>query len=120
MVTATTARSILPNRNRWPTILALLIAALSLIPSLRLDGRSQTGSPAGYVVTDLGTLGGLSAQAYDINESGEVVGYSTTAASQGHAFLWRNGMMTDLGTLSGTQAVANAINKFAQARPLRW
>jgi probable HAF family extracellular repeat protein len=61
-------------------------------------------------VTDLGTLGGLSAQAYDINDAGQIVGYATTAASGARAFRWQDGVMTDLGTLGGPSSQANAIN----------
>src|SRR5688572_2240837 len=71
-------------------------------------------SRAPYALTDLGTLGGLSAQAYDINDAGQVVGYSTTATSQSHGFLWQNGTMTDLGTIGGTKSDAHAINGFGQ------
>jgi probable HAF family extracellular repeat protein len=39
-----------------------------------------------------------------------VVGESTTAAGQTHAFLWRGGHMTDLGTLGGSVSSALAIN----------
>jgi probable HAF family extracellular repeat protein len=66
------------------------------------------------VVTDLGTLGGTSAQAVDINESGHVVGAATTAASQYRAFVWHNGTMTDLGTLGGNSSGAAAINNAGQ------
>jgi probable HAF family extracellular repeat protein len=54
---------------------------------------------------DLGTLpGGVTSFAYGINQSGQVVGYSTCTASPyyGHAFLYSGGTMTDLGTLPGT------------------
>lgn len=67
---------------------------------------------ADYTVTDLGTLGGTFAYAFRINEAGQVVGASTTAAGDEHAFLWtdRKGMI-DLGTLVGsTASVAWGIN----------
>ena len=62
-------------------------------------------------VTDLGTLGGSFAGAADLNERGDVVGASGTAAGPPHAFLWRSGVMTDLGTLAGMiQSSASGIN----------
>ena len=48
-------------------------------------------------LTDLGTLGGGSAYATDINDRGQVVGASLTAAGDEHPFLWQDGVMTDLG-----------------------
>jgi len=68
-----------------------------------------------YEVTDLGTLGGSTANAYGLNSSGQVVGSSTTAGDAAtHAFLYGGGTMTDLGTLGGTTSVANAINTSGQ------
>lgn len=80
---------------------ALLLAGMSFVNT---DAPRAQTSPGPYVLTDLGTLGGLSAQAHDINDAGEVVGAATNAASRSHAFLWRNGSMTDLGTIGGITA----------------
>ena len=58
--------------------------------------------PAFYTVTELGTLGGVCANATDLNDAGQVVGWDYTSDfSQQHAFLWDNGTMIDLGTLGG-------------------
>ncbi|HWS55102.1 MAG TPA: hypothetical protein VN228_13285 [Pyrinomonadaceae bacterium] len=53
----------------------------------------------GGTMLDLGTLGGSTSQARSINDSGVVVGVSTTAANQTRPFVYRDGVMTDLTTL---------------------
>ena len=40
------------------------------------------------VMTDLGTLGGPSAQARGINPQGQIVGSSDTSGGETHATLW--------------------------------
>lgn len=65
-------------------------------------------------VTDLGTLGGVSSDAYGINDFGQVVGRSNNGASI-HAFTWtRNTGMVDLGTLAGGVSEAYGINNVGQ------
>jgi probable HAF family extracellular repeat protein len=96
-------------RSRSAAILATLAILVLTAPVGRL-----ASPPGPYVLTDLGTLGGLSAQAYDLNDNGRVVGYATNASSQGRAFVWASGQMTDLGTLGGLHADAQAINNLGQ------
>lgn len=67
-----------------------------------------------YTVTNLGTLGGTSSGAAGMNESGQVVGSSTTREGYEHAFLYSNGTMTDLGTFGGNYSFAVGINNNGQ------
>jgi probable HAF family extracellular repeat protein len=72
---------------------------------------------------DLGTLGGTDAQAFLINDAGQVAGYSYTSSTQPGAcfsvptdsFIWEKDKgMRDLGTLGGTCTLAAAMNNRGQ------
>jgi probable HAF family extracellular repeat protein len=81
--------------------------------ALSLAAAAQ--AQANWTIADLGDLGGGVALASDINDSGQVVGMSSTAAGEFHAFIWTaTDGMTDLGTLGSTQSAANAINNAGQ------
>lgn len=70
---------------------------------------------AAYTLTDLGTLGGAASSAQDINNRGEIVGWSNLADGKRRAFLYRDGVMTDLGThVGGSFSEATAINDHGQ------
>src|SRR4051812_44264560 len=75
-----------------------------------LVAPATAGAAPVYTVTDLGTLGGATSSAADVNESGDVVGSSRTASGQVHAFLWHAGSMHDLGTLGGPGSAATGLN----------
>ena len=93
-------------------VAAFAVAAAS---TMLVDGARAAAPPGPYILTDLGTLGGSSARAFDVNDAGQVVGYSTNAASRSRGFRWQNGDMTDLGTLGGNASQANGINALGQA-----
>ena len=67
-------------------------------------------------MTDLGTLpGGLYSYATDINNRGDVVGVSNSAAGGDRGVLWARGTITDLGVpLGGGVSSAFAINSRGQ------
>jgi probable HAF family extracellular repeat protein len=55
----------------------------------------------GGTLTLLTTLGGSDAVAWDINNTGEIVGQSRVPNGPYYAVAWRNGVITNLGTLPG-------------------
>jgi probable HAF family extracellular repeat protein len=69
---------------------------------------------------DLGTLGGSDSYGYDVNDSGQVAGYSGLSGDQfAHAFRYdgapgAGGLMRDLGTLGGAESFGYAINDAGQ------
>lgn len=94
----------LPLTGSLRRSVGFLVVALSFTPAAYAQG---TWSP-----TDLGTLGGGTSLANDINDAGQVVGSAGTATDASHAFLWTeaDGMM-GLGTLvGGVNSGATAIN----------
>ncbi|MCL5945585.1 MAG: PEP-CTERM sorting domain-containing protein [Planctomycetes bacterium] len=46
-------------------------------------------------------MGGLNSAAMDVNNSGDVVGWSQTSNGNTDLFVYDNGVMTDLSTLTG-------------------
>ncbi|HEV7389620.1 MAG TPA: hypothetical protein VGN73_13495 [Gemmatimonadaceae bacterium] len=77
-------------------------AALGVDQSLTNDAGGHASSNSALFRVDLGTLGGSSSYAADINGNEIVVGWSETSSGATHAFRWSaNGGMVDLGTLPG-------------------
>ena len=67
-------------------------------------------APPRFNVIDLGTFGGISSEAWGLNEAGDVVGWANLANGQKRAFRYSNGALTDLGTLGGIESIAYGIN----------
>src|SRR5579862_5196320 len=92
-------------------LLATAGILLALVSLSFLPAAAQS-----YTVTDLGTLNGIgNSGSTAINETGEVIGWSTAQGSSGyHCFLWSqaNGM-EDLGFLdvADDECFADGINK---------
>jgi probable HAF family extracellular repeat protein len=99
------------------------IAAGSLLAGLAMAQQPRPYSPQPrYTVTDLGTLGGTSSNAYGPNVVGWVAGNSNLVLNgPQHAFLWYGfGQLHDLGTLGGSNcptcnSVAYWPNAFGEA-----
>lgn len=97
--------------RRWPRAVKLsLLTGLVLMAGQAAQGAALPAAP-GYLITDLGSLGGGQTFPVAINVKGDVVGYSATPAGQIHAFLLpAGGLMKDLGTLGGAASYGTGIN----------
>ncbi|MDX1413833.1 MAG: hypothetical protein R3293_06555 [Candidatus Promineifilaceae bacterium] len=70
-----------------------------------LQGKDQAFLWATGTFTPLGSLGGTSSIAHEINDLDQIVGSSYLSDEiTSHAFLWENGSMTDLGTLANVSS----------------
>jgi probable HAF family extracellular repeat protein len=98
-----------------PLIALLVCSCNTPDAALGVAGGSETNPIGGATrstnVTrvDLGTLGGASSYAADVNNSNTVVGWSETSSGTTHAFRWTAAEgMVDLGTLPG-DAMSRAV-----------
>jgi probable HAF family extracellular repeat protein len=74
-----------------------LVATLAVSVIAAFQGERTAAQSTQYALTDLGVIAVQSAEAFDVNEAGQVVGNSGNKA-----FLWENGVMTELPSLGGT------------------
>lgn len=113
-VTGLTAANQIKDMNDTDAIVGLTLdpneTALGKIP-YQDPFRLQNGQLA-----SLGNLGGSYGSANDINNAGQIAGYSYVGSvGQTHAFLYENGTMKDIGIFIGTGGSwAQAINETGQ------
>lgn len=82
-------------RSHTPSLSRGLAGALLAVFAWTAAAGAQT-----VTLTNLGTLGGTQAQAYAVNDAGEVVGWSNRPGSGTHiATLWSNGDVVDLAAM---------------------
>lgn len=65
---------------------------------------------AGTGMQLVGSLGGGTGSAFDVDATAGIVGTSATSAGPSHAFRFVGQTMTDLGTLDGTHSFAEGVN----------
>ena len=82
------------------------LAAAALLGQI---GWASAGDLA-YTIAELPTLGGTETSVHAINNAGQAVGRSQTAAGVERAFLYSGGVMFDLGTLGGDDSEAFGIS----------
>src|SRR5205823_13832500 len=86
---------------------AILLVVLLASPQAA-TGDAATGP---FILMDLGTLGGNRGVATAVNNSGQVVGNSSTAGGKNRELSWTAaGGVMDLGTLGGTCSEAAAVS----------
>ncbi len=79
------------------------------------QGRGHAFLQSGGELVDLGTIGGWTSTARDLNNMGEVTGNADAGISGStRAFLYSNGRMRSLGTLGGDFSYATAMNDAGQ------
>lgn len=104
------------GRSTGPTAPAAPVAAApSMAMPSAADGSSAPLVILGVQAFDLGTLsGGTFSTARDINDGGDVVGWSETSSGEVRAFILTGSGMADIGTLGGDRSRAFAINDLGQ------
>jgi probable HAF family extracellular repeat protein len=75
--------------------------------------KKSAQQPSGWMLVDIGTLGGPGSYGAAVSDNGIVVGCADVNPSGVHAFMYRNGVLEDLGTGGGAadgNACALAVN----------
>ncbi|WP_329014985.1 hypothetical protein OG271_07695 [Micromonospora rifamycinica] len=86
------------------SLLATALLSVALIaapaPAPPVAGSAAPGARAGYLMVDLGTLGGDDSYANAMNDRGDVIGRAQDASGVYQGFLWQRGRMINLGAFN--------------------
>lgn len=92
--------------------LLMLLGVTAVLQPNQSKALLAADADADYTIIDLGTLGGAESWASDVNEVGQIVGFSTVANEAGtSAFLWQAGAMVPLSATESMTTYAYAINE---------
>ena len=103
--------------RRYGIRLFLATLCLVFVPAISRQAHHAQTAPASYTLTDLGSLGGGDTQAFDVNDSSQVAGYSRTSSLQSRAFMWTDGQMVNLGVANADdfRSAATDVNGLGDA-----
>jgi probable HAF family extracellular repeat protein len=90
------------------------LCVCGVVSSFALSSSTALAALPKYHVRDIGTLGGATTHAADLNDAGQVTGYSETADGELRGFIYSRGSLRDLGTLGGDGSLGSAINTLGQ------
>ncbi|MBE2214765.1 MAG: hypothetical protein IAE82_12910, partial [Opitutaceae bacterium] len=93
-----------------PTEIMRLTAAVLLAFFAGANWVPRAVAEAGYVLIDLGTLGGAGSVATAVNDAGVVVGISDIPNGDDRGFVWDGGRATTLDPAGGVISQAYGIN----------
>jgi probable HAF family extracellular repeat protein len=100
------------NSHGWALGFPGAVGASEFEPGSR-DLHAVVFDVSSSTVRDLGTLGGRSSEARDVNSEGRITGFASTASGETHAFVHDGATtITDLGTLGGRESRGFAINEW--------
>lgn len=88
--------------------------AAAIFGALTAASAHADFSVTSVTMTDLGTLGGQTSEASDINDSGTIVGYSADSLGASRGFAYSAGVMNQVGVSGAEASWANGINNAGQ------
>ena len=95
------------------SLIKIILAGTCVLTSVANAGPDTEFSIVDVQVVDLGTMGGDDSVANDINDYGEIVGWSNLRDATQRGFLWSNGVFEAV-TPVGYVGEARGINNLTQ------
>lgn len=87
-----------------------VVARLLLLLAFAMTTTATAANATAYRVDYVCALDQYNGRLTDINNRGQIVGYTDTGSQKFRSFVWQNGHCEDMGTLGGDATWAKAIN----------